>query len=67
MVHDLDWYQEVVIVDFLDVLASHNDRLLVCRFLHAGTRTVGAPGSVHAHNFAGNHCVTSLTPSLPLS
>lgn len=33
MIHDLHWYQEVVIVNLLHVFAGHNDRLFVSRFL----------------------------------
>lgn len=41
MIHDLDRNQEVVIVNLLDVLARHNDRLLVCRFLHCNKPLAG--------------------------
>ena len=33
MVHDLDWYQEIVIVNLFDIFPSHNDWLLLGRFL----------------------------------
>lgn len=33
MIHNFDRYKEVVIVNFLDILACHNDWLLLLWFL----------------------------------
>lgn len=33
MIHDFEWYEEIIIVHFLDIFASHNDWLLLLGFL----------------------------------
>ena len=59
MIHDLDWNQEVVIVNLLDILPRHNDRLLLRRFLHCSIPLAGPHMEAPSHALPSD-CVSNV-------